>query len=164
LSQSEPLPYTRTRERPAPVLGSFQPIIDQILADDQHAPPSSGTPPCRSSAASGTSTATPARTDPSNATCSSIGGAARQLTDQEVLRLAGHKPGDRVEATDLDDIFRDAVAGDNAKKFQKLIQALKDTLDDIRVYRVGEVEKDVYIVGKTKGGGWAGLKSKVVET
>ena len=92
------------------------------------------------------------------------GGETGQLTDQEVLRLAGHKPGDRVEATDLDDIFRDAVAGDNAKKFQKLIQALKDTLDDIRVYRVGEVEKDVYIVGKTKGGGWAGLKSKVVET
>ena len=91
------------------------------------------------------------------------GGAAGRLTDREVLRLAGHKPGDRVEATDLDDIFRDAVAGDNAKKFQKLIQALKDTLDDIRVYRVGEVEKDVYIVGKTKGGGWAGLKSKVVE-
>jgi hypothetical protein len=40
----------------------------------------------------------------------------------------------------------------------------KDTLDDIRVCRVGEVERDVYIVGKTKGGGWAGLKSKVVET
>ena len=92
------------------------------------------------------------------------GGETGQLTDQEVLRLAGHKPGDRVEVTDLDDIFRDAVAGDNAKKFQKLIKTLKDTLDDIRVYRVGEVEKDVYIVGKTKGGGWAGLKSKVVET
>ena len=92
------------------------------------------------------------------------GGETGQLTDQEVLRLSGHKPGDRVEATDLDDIFRDAVAGDNAKKFQKLIKTLKDTLDDIRVYRVGEVEKDVYIVGKTKGGGWAGLKSKVVET
>ena len=92
------------------------------------------------------------------------GGETGQLTDQGVLRLAGHKLGDRVEATDLDDIFRDAVAGDNAKKFQKLIQALKDTLDDIRVYRVGEVERDVYIVGKTKGGGWAGLKSKVVET
>jgi transposase len=39
LSQSEPLPYTRTPERPAPVLGPFQPIIDQILADDEHAPP-----------------------------------------------------------------------------------------------------------------------------
>ena len=39
LNQSEPLPYTQTRERPAPVLGPFQPIIDQILADDEHAPP-----------------------------------------------------------------------------------------------------------------------------
>jgi hypothetical protein len=39
LSQAEPVPYSRTRPRPAPVLGPFQPIIDQILADDEHAPP-----------------------------------------------------------------------------------------------------------------------------
>jgi transposase len=38
LRQAEPLPYARTRDRPAPVLGPFQPIVDQILADDQHAP------------------------------------------------------------------------------------------------------------------------------
>ena len=29
----------KMRERPAPVLGPFQPIVDQILADDEHAPP-----------------------------------------------------------------------------------------------------------------------------
>jgi hypothetical protein len=31
LAQSEPTPYTRTHERPAPVLGPFRTIIDQIL-------------------------------------------------------------------------------------------------------------------------------------
>jgi transposase len=39
LEQSEPAPRPQTRDRPAPVLGPFQTIIDQILADDQHAPP-----------------------------------------------------------------------------------------------------------------------------
>jgi len=39
LEQSEPRPYTQTKERSAPVLGRFQASIDQILADDEHAPP-----------------------------------------------------------------------------------------------------------------------------
>jgi transposase len=39
LAQAEPHPYTRTQERPAPVLGPFGAVIDQILADDEHAPP-----------------------------------------------------------------------------------------------------------------------------
>jgi nuclease A inhibitor-like protein len=69
-----------------------------------------------------------------------------------------------METTDLKDIFRDAVAGADAAKFRKLISVLNETLADIRVYRIGEIEKDVIIVGKTKAGSWAGLKSKVVET
>ena len=39
LAQSEPRPYTRSIDRPAPVLGPFHPVIDQILIDDEAAPP-----------------------------------------------------------------------------------------------------------------------------
>jgi transposase len=39
LEQSEPVPPLQTRNRPAPVLGPLHQVIDQILADDQHAPP-----------------------------------------------------------------------------------------------------------------------------
>jgi transposase len=39
LEQSEPTPRPQTRNRVAPVLGPFQAIVDQILADDQNAPP-----------------------------------------------------------------------------------------------------------------------------
>jgi transposase len=39
LAESEPNPYTRTHERPAPVLGPFRAVVDQVLADDEHAPP-----------------------------------------------------------------------------------------------------------------------------
>jgi hypothetical protein len=86
------------------------------------------------------------------------------LSEPDVLRLSGHKPGDHIETTTLDDIFRDALAGEDAPKFKSLIQTLKGSLSDLRAYRIGDVEKDVYIMGKTKDGKWAGLKSKVVET
>jgi transposase len=39
LTQSQPVPYTRTKATPAPVLGSFHAIIDAILAADEDAPP-----------------------------------------------------------------------------------------------------------------------------
>lgn len=39
LAESEPNPYTRTNDRPAPVLGPFHTVVDQILTDDDHAPP-----------------------------------------------------------------------------------------------------------------------------
>ena len=39
LRQSQPVPDLPTRNRLAPVLGPLHAIIDQILADDEHAPP-----------------------------------------------------------------------------------------------------------------------------
>ena len=39
LVQSEPQPLPQTRNRTAPVLGPVQAVIDQILADDEQAPP-----------------------------------------------------------------------------------------------------------------------------
>ena len=39
LSSPEPTPYTRTKPPPAPVLGPFTAIIDQVLRDDRDAPP-----------------------------------------------------------------------------------------------------------------------------
>jgi transposase len=39
LASPEPRPYTRTKEANAPKLGRFTPIIDQILLDDEQAPP-----------------------------------------------------------------------------------------------------------------------------
>jgi len=51
-----------------------------------------------------------------------------------------------------------------AKKFQALVAFLKEHLKDVKVYRVGDVEADVYIVGKTASGDYAGVKTKIVET
>lgn len=51
-----------------------------------------------------------------------------------------------------------------ARKFQALVAFLKESLKEIKVYRVGGVAADVYVVGKTASGGFAGVKTKVVET
>lgn len=51
-----------------------------------------------------------------------------------------------------------------AKKFQALVAFLKENLKEIKVYRVGDVEADVYVVGKTASGDYAGVKTKIVET
>jgi Nuclease A inhibitor-like protein len=49
------------------------------------------------------------------------------------------------------------------QRFKQLVQTIKETLKDVKVFLVGKAEKDAYIVGRTDGG-WAGLKTKVVET
>ena len=50
-----------------------------------------------------------------------------------------------------------------AQRFQQLVQAIKDNLSDVKVFLAGGPEGDAYIVGRA-GDGWAGLKTKVVET
>ncbi len=73
----------------------------------------------------------------------------------------------------LDDFFKNVTEvkdwyGEEEKtavqQYIALKQALEKELSDPRVYRLGEVEIDVYITGKKADGKWAGLKTKVVET
>ncbi len=52
----------------------------------------------------------------------------------------------------------------SAKRFQQLVQTLKDNLSEIKVFKVGETEADVYVIGKTKSGDLIGIKTKVVES
>lgn len=74
-----------------------------------------------------------------------------------------YEPDTAVEATTLERFFR-AVPPEDKAKFDRLAGVLKRHLSDLCVYKVGEVEKDVYLVGKTTDGRWAGLRTTVVET
>ncbi len=49
------------------------------------------------------------------------------------------------------------------QKFRQLMQALKESLADVKVFQAGGPEADVYIVGRGSAG-WAGLRTKAVET
>jgi hypothetical protein len=51
-----------------------------------------------------------------------------------------------------------------AKRYQALLRLLQENLDDLKVYRVGEINIPVYIVGRNKTGNWLGISTRVVET
>ena len=86
------------------------------------------------------------------------------LTRERLLELAGAEEGTAVEETDLATLLRTIPPEDKAK-FDKLAKVLQEQLSGIKAYKVGdEAEREVYLVGKTKDGRWAGLKTTVVET
>ncbi|MCF2145120.1 nuclease A inhibitor family protein [Desmonostoc muscorum LEGE 12446] len=100
-------------------------------------------------------------------------GQAQSLTTQKLLQLTNHPQDSQVEEIELDYLFRncayekewhDEQQKQNVKKFQTLVQTLQNNLNEIKVYRIGTINIDVYILGKTPSGDLAGLSTKVVET
>jgi hypothetical protein len=53
---------------------------------------------------------------------------------------------------------------ETVKRYRDLVEILKTNLQEVAVYRVGEIEIEVYILGKTSSNAIAGLKTQVVET
>ena len=95
-----------------------------------------------------------------------------ELTPQKILELTNYPPATFIEQVELDYFFRnvatekdwhDEIQRENVTKFQNLVQVIKGNLAEIRVYRMGTIQINVYIVGKTKDG-VAGLATKVIET
>jgi hypothetical protein len=60
--------------------------------------------------------------------------------------------------------FWKRAAAATVQSFRQLAQAPKDSLKDVKVFLVAKgADKDAYIVGRTEAG-WAGLKTRVVQT
>jgi hypothetical protein len=49
-------------------------------------------------------------------------------------------------------------------RYKLLLQTIESNLTEIQVFRLGAIEVDVYIVGKTPDGDVIGLKTTIVET
>ncbi|MEH1803528.1 MAG: nuclease A inhibitor family protein [Nostoc sp.] len=99
--------------------------------------------------------------------------AQEPMTAQKLLQLTGHSLETSIEEVELDYVFRncaeekewhDEIQKQNVPKFKSLVKILQDTFTDIKVYRIGTINIDVYIVGKTPSGDLAGISTKVVET
>ncbi|MEH2307486.1 nuclease A inhibitor family protein [Nostoc sp.] len=97
---------------------------------------------------------------------------AAPATQEKILQLTGSQnlP---VEVVELDYLFRNCafeqewhneLQKKDVKRFQTLMQALKDNLSEISVYRIGQINIDAYIIGQTKDGDLAGVVTKLVET
>ena len=101
------------------------------------------------------------------------GAGKEALTPQKLLEQIGKPTDTPVEIEDIDDFFRVATKEqswhgkqeqEDVRRFQQLVKLLKDNLSDIQVYRLGNVEIEVYIVGRTEKGDLMGLSTKVIET
>jgi hypothetical protein len=89
-----------------------------------------------------------------------------------VLEVAGLPADTPVKVKTLDAFFKDATKEESwhddeekaqVERFKQLVGTIKETLADVKVFLAGEEESDAYIVGRSEAG-WAGLKTKVVQT
>ena len=97
----------------------------------------------------------------------------KEVNEQNLLQKTHHSLDAPVKIIDMEKFFGratdekdwyDSEERETAKKYQALVETLKQNLDNIQVYKIGDVEIDVYIVGQLKSGDWVGLSTKAVET
>jgi hypothetical protein len=95
------------------------------------------------------------------------------FTPEAVLTAAGLPPETSVEEIRLERFFAPRIteragmdAADKATiaRFRALQRLLTERLRDVRVYRIGRIDIQVWIVGQTEEGRIAGLTTLVVET
>lgn len=97
---------------------------------------------------------------------------ADTLTPARVAELAGAAADAPVQSVKLETFFRPVTKEEDwhndeeqaqVQRFRELVKTIKATLREVQVFRVGNTKIDVYIVGQVEGG-YAGLKTQVVET
>jgi hypothetical protein len=89
-----------------------------------------------------------------------------KATQTDALRqiAALGKTAEPVSETSLDEFFAELLTGDDAEAYAHLREVLAARLSGVRVLRIGEIEVDVYLIGRAKSGAWAGLLTKSIET
>ncbi len=96
----------------------------------------------------------------------------KDIKPELILQKTAHQD-TPVEFIDIDSFFAIATTEqdwhssedrETAKKYQNLVKVIKENLSDLKVARVGEIEIDVYIIGKTPSSDFAGLSTKAIET
>lgn len=93
------------------------------------------------------------------------------LSPALALKLTGKPEGTTVTTTTLDYLLRNltdtasgSVSPAQAAQYQQMATRVKDNLQQLTVYRVGEVQVDVLILGLTGNGTVSGLRTKLIET
>jgi hypothetical protein len=101
------------------------------------------------------------------------GTKADAVTKENLLSQTANKPDAPVEERDFTDFFTRLTKiqdwfGDEEKqtaaKFARLKELLESNLKNLKVFKVGRIEIDVYIVGLDAESRLAGVKTKAVET
>ncbi len=101
------------------------------------------------------------------------GSKADSVTKENLLKQIGKPTDAPVEERGFDEMFARFIKiqdwfGDEekatAEKFAALKSLLEKNLTDLQVFKVGDIERDIYFVGLDKEGNLAGIQTKAVET
>lgn len=92
------------------------------------------------------------------------GGPAGAVTAADLLAQTGHAADAAVEERGFEEIFARLMRGDAAAGFGALKGVLEQNLRDLKVFKVGKIQLDVYIVGLDADGNLSGVQTKAVET
>lgn len=99
--------------------------------------------------------------------------AFSEVKADDVLRLSENAPETPVREQSLADFFRFPATEqdwhtdedkETVKRYQKLKELLESNLKNPKVFKIGEVEIKVYIVGVDEEGNLTGVKTEAVET
>jgi hypothetical protein len=95
--------------------------------------------------------------------------AARQWPPSiaaQFLALLGEEPKTPVQEIPPEKFFEALSAGneENEDQVKSLRKAFMDNLKDVRLYRVSEIEIEIYLLGKDGSGRVCGLQTLSVET
>jgi len=74
------------------------------------------------------------------------------------------KKGAAVQEQPVDEFFNELQESEDAQRFAELRRKLESVVSGLKVYRVGKINIDVYLVGKAGSGDWVGLHTSSVET
>jgi hypothetical protein len=102
-----------------------------------------------------------------------IGAKTAAVTAENLLKQTGGKPGAPVEERDFETFFarltkiQDWFGEEEkraAEKFARLKELLETNLKDLKVFKIGRIELDIYAVGLDSENRLAGIRTKAVET
>lgn len=96
-----------------------------------------------------------------------------EVKAEDVLKQTAQKIDAKVAEITLDEFFKQPTEmqdwfGDEEKaqveKFKNLKELLAARLKNVKVFKIGEVQIDIYVVGIDREGNLTGVKTKAVET
>ena len=98
---------------------------------------------------------------------------SEQLSPDYIRKMAGADSSAAAEESTMEELFR-VPAGEQewkgeaqlaeAQRYQRLRKLLEENLMGIKVYRVGEINIGVYVLGESAEGNWLGISTRTVET
>lgn len=101
------------------------------------------------------------------------GSKASEVSSQEILNQAKSDQNANVEERDFSEFFErltkiqewfGAEETENARKFAELKDLLQQNLSELKVFKIGSIQLDIYAVGLDSENILTGIKTKAVET